>query len=344
MQAICRYTGFIFVVFSLLLQSCGRGAAKQENPLNEHADSLSIKLNSPELKAVNAALLQDVNNDSLYNLRAIIYLKLRQMPEAENDAKRAIAMDSLSAGNYLTLADIYFAQNNTRQSKELLEKVAAKFPQNTEALLKLAELYYFVQHYQESIDFVNKALRVNENIAKAYYIKGSVYRESGDTTRAINSLITAIEQDSRMDNAYYDLGIIYAARRNPLALQYYENALQVNSSRSDVKYARAKFLQDIGKIDEAITEYEALSKSDPSCYKCFYNLGALQLEIKHNTKLAIDYFTSAVKLKQDYTEAYLARGYAYAKLKDKAAAKADYNMCLQLQPNYPLAIQGLNEL
>lgn len=344
MQTIYNYKLYFLLGIASLVWSCNTSPVEISEEQVKHADSLSIKLNSPQLKAVNAALLKDVTNDSLYNQRAIVYLQLRQLPEAVNDAKRAIAIDSTKSRNYLTLADVYFAQNNTRMAKELLEKVTKKFPQDTECLLKLAELYYLVQKYQESIEFVNKALKVNENIAKAYYIKGSIYRESGDTTRAISSLQTAIDQDPQMANAYNDLGVIYAARKNPIAMQYYENAIQVDPARSDVKYARAKLLQDMGKIDEAIKEYEALLKSDAGCFKCCYNIGALQLEIKKEPKKALEQFSSAIKLKPDYIEAYFARAYTYAVLKDKASAKADYNMCLQLQPNYPPAVQGLNEL
>jgi len=328
----------------VLLSACKGGEEQQLEAANLRADSLSIKLNSPELKAVNAALLQDVSNDSLYNRRAAIYLSLRQFPEAINDAKRAIRLDSSTARNYLTLADIYFAENSTRLSKELLETVTRKFPNDTEALLKLAELYYLVQRYQEGIEFVNKALKINENLAKAYYIKGSIYRESGDTSRAVSSLETAIEQDTRMTDAHYDLGVIYAARRNPIAMQYYENAIRLEPDRKDALYARARFLQDLGKIDQAITEYEAMIKKDPACENCHYNIGALELEIKKNPKKALTHFTRAIELRADYLEAYFARAYTYAQLKDINSARADYKMCLQINPNYPPAVQGLNEL
>ena len=337
----------IYYILFLLLVFCAcnrKGEEEQAEVANIHADSLSIKLNSPELKAVNAALLKDVSNDSLYNERARIYLSLRQFPEAINDAKRAIRMDSSTARNYLTLADIYFAENSTRLSKELLETVTRKFPKDTEAMLKLAEFYYLVQRYQEGIEFVNKALRINENIAKGYYIKGSIYRESGDTSRAVSSLETAIEQDAELSNAHYDLGVIYAARRNPLAMQYYENAIRLEPARKDALYGRARFLQDLGKTDQALSEYEALLKKDPSCDKCLYNIGALQLEIKKNPEKALGYFTKAIELRADYLEAYFARGYTYSLLKDKNSARADYNMCLQIRPNYAPAVQGLNEL
>ena len=95
-----------------------------------------------------------------------------------------------------------------------------KFPENTEGLLKLGELYYFVKQYENAFAKINQALKVNENLAKAYYLKGSIYREIGDTGKAISSLETTIEQDNKNYGAFLDLGIIYGAKKNPLAFQY----------------------------------------------------------------------------------------------------------------------------
>ncbi len=331
-------------LFVLFLTSCKNGDAVEAEALNKKADSLSIKLNSPELKAVNAELLNSPDDAALYDKRAKVYLKLQQLPEAENDSKRAIKLDSTQAGFYLTLVDVYFSQNNTRLSKELLEKTAKKFPNNIESLLKLAELYFLVKRYQEGIDYVNKALKLNENLAKAYYIKGSIYRESGDTGRAISSLVTAVEQDNRYFDAFYDLGVMFAARKNPLALEYYNNALKVDPTSRNAHYARAKLFQDLGKPDEAIAGYETILASDKSCDNCYYNLGAIYLEMKKDPKKAVEQFTKAIEVNPNYVEAYFARGYCYARLKDKESAKADYKMCLKIQPDNDAAAQELNNL
>lgn len=334
----------IACVFLLLTFACKPRVDEEVKEMNSHADSLSIKLNSPQLKAVNAELLKEPNNPELYNKRASVYIDLKQLHEAVGDALRAIKLDSTNAKYYNTLVDAYFAQNKTRQAKDLLEIMEKKFPNNTDALLKLAELYFLVKQYQKGIDYVNKALKLNENLAKAYYLKGSIYRESGDTARAISSLQTAVEQDSKFEDAFYDLGIIFAARKNPLAFEYYSNVLKINPSNENARYARARLFQDLEKADEAITEYEAILASNKACQDCLYNLGAIYLEIKHDNNKALDYFTKAITLNPNYLEAYFARGYTYSKLKDKASATADYKMCLQLKPNYEPALQGLREL
>jgi tetratricopeptide (TPR) repeat protein len=333
---------FLFILIALgACKNKSKEELKTETSIN---DSLSIKLNSPELKAVNAELLDNPNNAKLYDKRANIYISLKQLNEAVNDAKRAIKLDSAKADFYMTLVDAYYTQNNTRLAKELLEIIQKKFPENVDALLKLAEIYYIVKQYQKGIDYVNKALKINERLAKAYYLKGSIYRESGDTARAVSSLETAIEQDTKFENAYIDIALMYAARKNPIALEYYNNALKINPYNDNTIYARAKLLQDIGKIDEAIIEYKSILTKNKNCENCYYNLGAIYLEIKKDNKIALENFTNAIALNPNSAQAYFARGYTYSKLKDKASAKADYNMCLKIQPNFESAIQALNEL
>lgn len=329
------------VLFSFMF-SCKNNEADKADFAK--ADSLSIKLNSPELKAVNKELLENPNSADLYYKRGKVYFDLHELKEAANDANRAIKIDSTNADFYMLLVDAYFSQNKTRQAKEELEKIERKFPENTEALMKLGELYFIVRQYQKSLDYINKALKIDKLIAKGYFLKGKVYSETGDTTRAISSFVTATEQDNKYEDAFYDLGIIYAARKNPLALEYYQSVLQINPNNNEAKYARAKFLQDIGKIDEAIKEYETVVLENKTCENCYYNLGAIYLNIKKDNKKAVECFTKAIEINPSYIEAYFARGYSYSKLKDKENAKADYKMCLKIQPNYEAAIEGLNEL
>lgn len=331
-------------LFGLFFPACKDQSDKDLEASAAKADSLSIRLNSPELKAVNAALLKDPGNAELYKKRAQIYLNVKLPEEAVFDAKRAIRIDSLNPENYLTLVDILFSQNKTREAKETLESIRKKFPENINALLRLAELHYLVKQYQKGLDYVNEALKIDENSAKAYYIKGTIYKESGDTNRAVSSFETATEQDNRFADAFYDLGAIYAARRSPLAMEYYNSALRIDPSNTEMLYGRARLLQDLGKTDEAISEYEAILKKDKTCDRCLYNIGALQLEVKNDPGKAVDYFSKAIMLNPDDAQSYFARGYAYSKLNDKKNAQADYKSCLQLDPGHEGAAQGLNSL
>jgi tetratricopeptide (TPR) repeat protein len=338
----------LIVVFSaivIIAFSCSSPAGKKEEEVkNEKQDSLLEKINSPELKAVNDALLKDPDNDSLYRERSRMYIRYQIFDEAMGDANRSIKLDSSNAKNYLALSDVYFATNKTRQAKDILEKTVKKFPKNTEALLKLGELFFLVRQYENAITQINTALRIDENLAHAYYLKGSVFKEMGDTNKAISSMQTAIEQDNKYYDAFVSIGVLYASRKNPLALEYYENALRIRPDDEIVLYNKARLLQDLNKIPECEAIYEKLLAINKNNDKVLYNLGAISLDKKKDTHKAVDYFSKAIAANPKYTEAYFARGLSFEILKDRDNAKADYNMCLQITPNYEPAIDALNGL
>lgn len=322
--------------------SCAPAAISETE--TKKTDSLELALNDLELKSVNVQLRQDPENAPLYNKRAQVYRRLKLYEEAENDAKRAIRMDSTNADYRITLVDIYFSENKTRLAKDELEYTTKKYPESINAHLKLAELFFIVRQYQKAIDAVNTALKLDEHNAMGYFIKGSVYRESGDTARAITSLQTAVEQDNRFADAYFDLGLLHAARKNPLAFDYYRSVLEILPGDKKTLYARAHLLQQMGKLEEATKEYTQLTAKDNSCAECFYNLGAIAMDVKQDYKSAIEQFTKAIASDGAYSDAYYFRGQCYIKTGDKEAARADFKMCLQLNPQDESAAVALNQL
>ena len=251
----------LLLFVSSILFSCG----SKEEGVTENAqrtDSLLKVINSPELAALNKKIFDNPDDASLYNERAKIYLQNRQFEDAISDAKRSIRIDTNNANFYLTEADIFFAANETRNAKDVLETVVKRFPENTDGLLKLGELYYFVKQYENAFAKINQALKVNENLAKGYYLKGSIYKEIGDTGKAISSLETAIEQDNKNYGAFLELGLIYGAKKNGLAFEYYNNAISLNPTNVEALYAKAKLTQDLNQIKEAVVMYNQILKID----------------------------------------------------------------------------------
>lgn len=335
------FKSILFLVAAFTFASCSPNE-KTEEVKAEKKDSLIEKINSPELKAINEQLLKEPDNAEFYNKRARLYIQLQQLDEALGDAIRATKLDTTKAAYYVTLADIYFANNKTRFAKQTLEATVKQFPENTEALLKLGELFFLVRQYENAILHINKALKVDENLAQAYYLKGSVFKEMGDTAKAISSMQTALEQDNKYFDAFLDIGILYASRKNPLAMEYYNNALKLRPNDENTLFAKAKLLQDLNRIEECIVMYQQVLKMNKNNKNVLYNLGAISLNMKKDAKTAIDYFSNAIAVDPKYTEAYFARGVSFEMLKDMNNAKADYNMCLQITPNYEPALDALN--
>lgn len=327
----------------LFLSSCGNSSSEEANKTIAVDTTLS-KLNSPELKAVNKSLLAEPNNAGLYYQRGQLYFKNHDLEASKNDALRAIKLDSLKSEYFILLSDAYFTANETRFSKEALERCLKANPGSVDANLKLAELYFYVKKYTESINYINAALKINENTAKGYFLKGMCYKESGDTTLAISSFQTTVEQDNEYFDGYMELSLLLIAKKNPLALEYLKTALSIQPDNLDIYYNMAIFYQKTKKYNLAIDLYKKILSKNLQYKQAHYNLGAIEMESGKNYKEALTHFSNAINADPNYADAYFARGVCYEEMKDKTNAAADYQMAIQLQPNHPFAIENLNNL
>jgi len=332
----------LFILSLGLFLACNNNTEKKDN--TQPQDTTLAKLNSPELKRINDLLKASPNNPELYLQRGKVYLALKDFDAAVADGNRAILIDSTKDSYYLFLTDAYFYGNHTRQAKEILERCIKNVPNSTEGYLKLAELLFYVKKYQESINHINNALRIDETIAKGYFLKGMCYKEMGDTSKAVSSFQTACEQDNEYYDAYVETGRLFALKRNPLAIQYFNNALKLNPKSTEVVYMVGKFYQDSKKFKLATEAYEKLLQMDPSHKNALYNLGAIEYVEGKDKEKAKTYFSRAIEIDPQYAEAYLARGICFEDLKDFDNAIADYKMAAQYKPNFENAIRNLNRL
>jgi tetratricopeptide (TPR) repeat protein len=340
---IRKFIPFI-VVLLIYITSCTNTVKETENnPATK--DTLNAEINSAELKKLNELLKADQNNANLYYKRGQVYLGFKDYNAAIEDANRAIKMDSLKTDSfYILLTDASFISGKTRQAKEALERCIKNIPTSTKAYLKLAEMYFYVKKYQESINNINSALKLDPTIALGYFLKGMCYKESGDTALAVSSMQTACEQNDKYYDAFVALGNLYAAKKSALCIEYFNNALRIDPKSTEVIYFVGKFYQDTKKIPQAIDAYNKLLSIDSKNKHAFYNLGAINYTYLKNIEKAKDCFTQAIDADGEYAEAYLARGICFEDLKNFADAEADYKMALQAKPNYEPAVEHLNNL
>ena len=97
-------------------------------------------------------------------------------------------------------------------------------------------------------------------------------------------------------------------------------------------------------MDEAVEAYSSLLKIDPDYKFALYNIGFINLVYKKDFERSVQYFTQVIELDQQYFEAYYNRGYAYELMGMLNEARWDYQKTLELEVNYPRAIEGLNRL
>jgi tetratricopeptide (TPR) repeat protein len=321
-----------------LLTSCANNSGEGSRQVIQTPTTAVVP---EDLQKLNEKIKKDSSSASLYYARAKYYLNTRDFNASLIDMSRVMKLDSMKPDYYITLSDIYLFGNHTGKSKDALEKCLSLDPNNTDAMLKMAELYFYVKKYQESINFINGALKINNYMARAYFLKGLNFKEGGDTSKAISNLVTATEQDPDYFAAFAELGAIYAAKKNKLAIGYFDNALRINPKSLETLYNKGKFYQDEKNWDNAVNAYQELLKIEPQYKHAHYNLGAIALVSKSSYDEAIKHFSDAINLDPKYVEAYYARGTCYFQKGDMPKAKIDYQTAVQINPNFEPAVDAL---
>lgn len=111
----------------------------------------------------------------------------------------------------------------------------------------------------------------------------------------------------------------------------FNEAIKLDATNGTAYYHRAKALEELGKIDEAISDYTFMIAFKTDLVKAFYNRGTLYSE-KKIYRLAIEDFNSALKLDPKHKNAFYNRGATYFDLKDYDKAIADFTQVITLNP------------
>ena len=330
------FSSFACMLGGTFLSSCGDNG-KQNSKVNY--DSLPA-----DLRTLFEKIDKDPANGTLYFDRAEYYFGHKKINEALADMKKASELDPNNVKFHVRLSDYYFASNLTRGTRDELVKVTQIDPKNNEALLKLGELYYLVKNYDTAVFYINRSISIEPENAKAYFEKGMALKEVGDSINAAAAFQSAVEKNTKYFDAYIQLANLYGAHKDKLAIQYYNNALKLDSNSKDALYGLGLFYQNAGAVADARATYAHLLRVDPKNAYAVYNQGYLALVLENKPKDAIAFFEKALLIAPEYADAVYMRGLCFEKLGDKKKAAADYNSALIIEPEHQLSIKGLQRL
>ncbi|MEX1188754.1 MAG: tetratricopeptide repeat protein [Bacteroidia bacterium] len=299
-------------------------------------------LNSRE--AVEKLLESDPLNPEALHARAKLHIRNSESDSALIDAIHAIEQDSSKSEYFITLGDIYLIKNQTRFTRQALEKAIKLSPDSKNAHMKLAELFLYVEMRQEAINEINEVLKRDKTNPKAYYLKGIIYKESGDTALAISSFLTTVEQDPNYLLAYEQLGLVFSASGNPRAINFYETAIKLDPKNSLTRYNLGMYYQDNGNPEKAVEVFKELVKLDPAFANAHYNLGYLAIEEDKDYASAIEHFKSAEIANPSYAAAVYMQGVCFEKMNKQSEAVKLYQKSIQIDPRFSLGREGLIRL
>ncbi len=331
---------YVFALFVFFGFACQNSEPKEVKGQQEEVVKTRVLTTFDSL---NLGINQDPTNSVLYNKRANFFLIAGDHNKALADISTAIQYDTTNPDIWLTLADIYFAKERFVDSREILLKTKKMDPENTAAILKLARLYFIYQDYKKTMDYADEALDLDPMLADAFFLKAMTYSEKGDTASAIFQYQKSVEVEPDFYDAWVMLGNLQAAKNNPLAEQYYQNALNLDTNNTHAIYIMGLYYQNIGKLDDAIGMYESMIDKEES-ENAYYNIGYVNLVYIEDYQQAIINFQKALNINENYYDALFNLALALELSGDKEDARAKYRELLKKVPNHEKALSQLNQL
>lgn len=330
---------FYISVWSLFfLLACG----ENENPPTRPSVTPGETATSALTKA-SQMIRENPTDPNGYAQRAVLYYESEAYDESIADLNEALRLDSSNVDYMHFLADVYLDYHKSYLALRTMEQAAKKYPNRIPTLLKLSEFQLILKQYAAGVSSVRKVLEVDPLNSEGHFMAGRLFEESGDTARALNSYQTAVENDPDLIDAWVKLGNLFASRNNPLAEQYFESAIRIDSTNLLALFAKAQYYHSKGRLPEALALYRKVISKDIQYVDAYYNMGLAHLELD-SLEQAFRQFDLAIKMDPTYVMAYYYRGYSHEITGDNLAAKKDYEQAILLAPGFAKAREALSRV
>ena len=298
----------------------------------------------------------------LYEKRSKLYYFQDEYDLAEADYRRITAIDPGDAMGYMGLGVLANERQQWEKAIRQFDYVTKLEPDYSSAYAFRAESYLGLEKWDEATDDILKAFnrdmgdgmayelvkdlkeparslfltKLKISSAKApnesfwYYLAALMYSRKNDYDNAISSYEKAIEIDADPE-IYAALAFCYALKGNyRLAIRELDAALNIDSTMTDFRADRARFYYEVGDIETAFKELDAVIKVCPDNANNYYLRGWYK-EIKGDLDGAVEDLSISLALDPNYTNALLSRADAYLKQGKEEEAKTDFRKIIDIE-------------
>jgi len=196
-----------------------------------------------------------------------------------------------------------------------------------------AETEYNAGNYRQAIELLNQALEQKPSLAGAYFLRATAREQLKDVEGALTDY--SIYLNMRPDNAealFSRAAIRYQLQKYDQAREDFVRLLQLPAGETQsVYYNRAA---TAGGVNQIITTQ---GNNRPIVYNY---IGMIDLRQKAYTR-AVAWLDSAIRLEPREADYYVNRALARQNLGDSAAALADYNKALAINPRHTMALHNI---
>lgn len=305
-------------------------------------DTLSVT-GDPTIDALTEAIQASPKNVDLYFKRSEIYYSREAYEQAVKDLAMVMKLDSTNLKAHHLLADVYLDSYQSGLALQTMQRAAALYPDSINTKLKLSEFQLILKQYDSALQTLADIMKIRPGDPEALFMLGMVYRDQGKTELAIGAFQSAVERNPDMSEAWVILGDLMDRTHNPLAGQYFDNAIQVDPNNIAAWHAKAYYLQNNDRLDEALEIYKHIHTLDIKYQEAYLN-SAILLMYQDSLDAAMKELTILKEIAPTNPAGWFYIGKVYQLKGQIESAKAAYEQALRFDENYDQAKDGLQEL
>lgn len=334
-----RTPSIILLFLAISLFACKQDAGKQDAVGNA-----GLGAQDPSIGKLNQLIQESPDNPELYFQRARAYYDLEGYDEAIRDLQTALAKDSVNPEYLHLLADAYLDYYQSFNALRTMEKAAALHPRRIPTLLKLSEFQLILKKPEEALGTLDRIRALDPQNPEMFYLAGLIFEDMGKPDQAITSYQSAVDINPDLIEGWVNLGKLWAAKKEPIALRFFDNALRVDSNNVVALHEKAYYLSNtLNDLQGALGIYKKIIGAQPQYVEAYFNSGLLYMDMDSLSR-AKQEFNMSVQVEPTYYQAYYYRGLCAEMMGDEESARADYMQALNLEPGYDKAKEALGKL
>lgn len=320
-------------MFFVACNSGGKNSMDENNPAFSH----------PAIAGITGQIKKDPSNAALYYKRGTLLNNMQEDSLALNDFNKAISLDSSKAEYYSAIGDILFEHKDLSGSVKWLGKALKLNPNDPAAHLKMAKMFVYTKEYTSAFNEINTVLRQDVYNPEGYFLKGMIYKDLKDTSKAISSFQTAESVDPRYIDAMIQLGLLYSAKHDPLALKYFDKAFAIDTTDVFPIYAKGVYYQDSKDYEAAKAQYKEAILHDKNYVNAYFNMGYILMQ-QDSLDKAYRHYDLLTQIDPASAEAYYNRGLCNELMGKKEQAIMDFKQAIVFDSEYEEPREGLKRL
>ena len=338
----------LFVLTLLLVLSTSCNSSKEKELEN-------IPVTTPvaenDLDEINKQIINNPESPNGFYKRAVYYAERQEFKKALEDIDRALKWAPETAMLHYTKAEILFYSGNFETCKIYLDETLNLDPKYVDAMILKGRILMGIPQLKEAFTLFNEVLRIDPYNADAYFYKGIIFEETEQYFEAINSYHTATEQNSDYYDAYIRMANLYSIKGDRKGIEALTSAIAIKPNSVEAWRNKGLFHLQFKEYEDAYTCFKKTVDLDSNFELGYFDMGVVYIQIydykpESDTTLrrAIEFFSTAYGLYEDYDQAYYNEGLCYEYLKEYENAEKSYRKALEVNSEFKPARDALNIL